>query len=408
MKIASSVSIASDSRMAAEEAATEVAAALDGAAVDLAFLFISSHHTSHAEEIGEIIREKVPAEHFVGCTAEGVLGGDREYADSPGLSLWAASLPGVDVSSCRLEATDESRNALLLEAMTEMHEPATLVLMADPFSVVVEDLVEALSEQRPELVFAGGMASGSSSPTGNRVYYGKEVFERGGSAVLFRGGASVSTVVSQGCRPFGKPLVVTSCEDNMIKELGGESAWQKFVEQVEDTEDTDRERLTEGLHVGRAVDSRSASEGAGNFLVRGVLGFVKETGAMMVGDIPRAGQTIQFHLRDPASASQEMEALLQGRKDQLAHPVAGALLFTCNGRGPRMFDKPHHDASVVSKVFDGPPLAGFFAAGEVGPVGDESFLHGFTAVTVLFHSSSSKGNSGAGPQEAGGESGPPE
>jgi small ligand-binding sensory domain FIST len=194
----------------------------------------------------------------------------------------------------------------------------------------------------------------------------------------------------------------------MIKELGGESAWQKFVEQVEDTEDTDRERLTEGLHVGRAVDSRSASEGAGNFLGRGVLGFVKETGAMMVGDIPRAGQTIQFHLRDPASASQEMEALLQGRKDQLAHPVAGALLFTCNGRGPRMFDKPHHDASVVSKVFDGPPLAGFFAAGEVGPVGDKSFLHGFTAVTVLFHSSSSKGNSGAGPQEAGGESGPPE
>lgn len=403
MKIASSVSIASDSRMAAEEAATEVAAALDGAAADLVFLFISSHHTAQAEEVGEIVREKLPAKHFVGCTAEGVLGGDREYADSPGLSLWAASLPGVDVSSCRLEATDESRNALLLEAMTEMHEPATLVLVADPFSVVVEDLIEALSEKRPELVFAGGMASGSSAPTGNRVYYGDEVFERGGSAVLFRGGANISTVVSQGCRPFGKPLVVTSCEDNMIKELGGESAWQKFVEQVEHTEDSDRERLTEGLHVGRAVDSRSASEGGGNFLVRGVLGFVKENGAMMVGDMPRAGQTVQFHLRDPASASQEMRTLLDARLKQLGRPIAGALLFTCNGRGPRMFDKPHHDASVISKIFDGPPLAGFFAAGEVGPVGDKSFLHGFTAVTVLFHSSSRSDSPARGKQEAPGQ-----
>lgn len=387
MKIASSVSIASDSRMAAEEAATEVAADLGGAAADLVFLFISPHHSPHAEEVGEIVREKLPAAHFVGCTAEGVLGGDREFADSPGLSLWAASLPGVDFASCRLESAEEGQNVLLLEAMTEIREPTTMVLVADPFSIVAEDLIDELAESRPELVFAGGMASGSNQPTGNRFYYGEEVFDQGGAAVLFRGGRNISTVVSQGCRPFGKPLVVTSCEDNMIKELGGESAWQKFIEQVELTEDADRERLTEGLHVGRAVDSRSASEGAGSFLVRGVLGFVKENGAMMVSDIPRAGQTVQFHLRDPASASQEMENLLQAGCERLDGKVAGALLFTCNGRGLRMFDRPHHDAALVSRIFNGTPLAGFFAAGEIGPIGDSSFLHGFTAVTVLFHPS---------------------
>ena len=373
--------------MAAEEAATEVAAELGDAAADLVFLFVSSHHTSHAEELVEIVREKLPAEHFVGCTAEGVLGGDREYADSPGLSLWAASLPGVDVASCRLESAEEGQNGLLIEAMTEMREPTTMIFVADPFSVVAEDLIEELSESRPELVFAGGMASGSPQPTGNRFFFGDDVFDQGGVAVLIRGGRSVSTVVSQGCRPFGKPLVVTACEDNLILELGGQPAWQKFVEQVEVTEDSDRERLTEGLHVGRAVDSRRASEGSGNFLVRGVLGFVKENGAMMVGDVPRAGQTIQFHLRDPSSASQEMETLLEERVGQLNSPVAGALLFTCNGRGPRMFDRPHHDASMVSRVFNDSPLAGFFAAGEIGPIGSSSFLHGFTAVTVLFHPS---------------------
>ncbi len=158
MKIASSVSIASDSRMAAEEAATEVAADLGGVAADLVFLFISPHHIPHADEVGEIVREKLPAAHFVGCTAEGVLGGDREFADSPGLSLWAASLPGVDFASCRLESAEEGQNVLLLEAMTEMREPTTMVLVADPFSIVAEDLIDELAESRPELVFAGGMA----------------------------------------------------------------------------------------------------------------------------------------------------------------------------------------------------------------------------------------------------------
>ena len=122
--------------MAAEEAATEVAAELGDAAADLVFLFVSSHHTSHAEELAEIVREKLPAEHFVGCTAEGVLGGDREYADSPGLSLWAASLPEVDVASCRLESAEEGQNGLLIEAMTEMRDPTTMIFVADPFSVV--------------------------------------------------------------------------------------------------------------------------------------------------------------------------------------------------------------------------------------------------------------------------------
>ena len=167
--------------MAAEEAATEVAAELGDAAADLVFLFVSSHHTSHAEELVEIVREKLPAEHFVGCTAEGVLGGDREYADSPGLSLWAASLPEVDVASCRLESAEEGQNGLLIEAMTEMREPTTMILVADPFSVVAEDLIEELSESRPELVFAGGMASGSPQPTGKGCWFGLTCLTRAAS-----------------------------------------------------------------------------------------------------------------------------------------------------------------------------------------------------------------------------------
>jgi small ligand-binding sensory domain FIST len=63
---------------------------------------------------------------------------------------------------------------------------------------------------------------------------------------------------------------------------------------------------------------------------------------------------------------------------------AGALVFSCNGRGQSMFGEPDHDATLVQHELRSPPAAGFFAAGEIGPVGGRSFLHGFTATLAVF------------------------
>lgn len=62
----------------------------------------------------------------------------------------------------------------------------------------------------------------------------------------------------------------------------------------------------------------------------------------------------------------------------------GALLFTCNGRGRRLFDAGDHDAGVLDTVVDGGATAGMFCAGELGPVGGRNFLHGYTASMILF------------------------
>ena len=129
-----------------------------------------------------------------------------------------------------------------------------------------------------------------------------------------------------------------------------------------------------------AVLSLETTGTQGDFLIRNVVGIDDESGAIAIGDYVRPGQTVQFHVRDHASATADLEQLVDARG--MRQP-GGALLFSCNGRGQNMFPAPHHDADMISGKLNGVPVAGFFAAGEIGPVAGKNFLHGFTASVVL-------------------------
>jgi small ligand-binding sensory domain FIST len=133
-----------------------------------------------------------------------------------------------------------------------------------------------------------------------------------------------------------------------------------------------------GLHIGRLIDEHLDQPGPGDYLVRTVIGVDRSTGAMAVDDRVPLGSTVRFHLRDAESADRDLHALLDGRR------ADGALLFTCNGRGTRLFDEPHHDVSVLAGQVGAVPVGGFFAAGEAGPVGGRNFVHSFTASIALF------------------------
>jgi small ligand-binding sensory domain FIST len=198
----------------------------------------------------------------------------------------------------------------------------------------------------------------------------------------------LATVVSQGCRPIGRHFVVTKAERNVIYELGGKPALAQLRE-IFDTLPTSEQRLVQrALHLGRVVSEYQERFEQGDFLVRNVMGIDSNSGAVAIGDFIRPGQTVQFHIRDEAAADAELKQLLAGVRDQSAAAPAGGLLFTCNGRGTRMFSQPNHDAQAVASAFGPIPLAGFFAAGELGPVGRQNFVHGFTASVGLFFADS--------------------
>jgi small ligand-binding sensory domain FIST len=230
----------------------------------------------------------------------------------------------------------------------------------------------------------GGMSSGATEPAGIALVLGSQSVSYGAVGVLLQGGPAIRTVVSQGCRPIGRPMVITQARDNVILELGGKPALVQLQDLWQELSPKDQALVRHGLHIGRVLSEYQGDFQRGDFLVRNVIGLDRNTGAIAITDHVRTGQTIQFHVRDASTADEDLHELLQ--IDVSAHEKRpqGALLFTCNGRGTRLFDKPNHDTSVIRAEAGNIPLAGLFAQGEIGPVCGQNSLHGFTASVVLF------------------------
>ena len=254
----------------------------------------------------------------------------------------------------------------------------TLVLLADPFSFPTDRLLREIDATCPHLRVIGGLASAGNQPGQNRFVLGDEVFDDGAVGLLFPPGEAVTAVVSQGCRPIGHPYVVTRGERNLIHELAGRPVLERLQEIIEGLDGADRALAQRGLHIGIVVNEHKLDFDRGDFLVRGVLGIDRESRGLAVGDVVETGTSVQFQVRDAASADEDLSHLMSG------YAADAALLFTCNGRGRRLFGVDDHDASVVSEAIAPAPVAGMFCAGEFGPVGRRSFVHGFTASVALF------------------------
>ena len=376
MRIGAALSTDPDPATAGAEVARVAWSSLDGADASLALLVASRHHAPSAASVLDAVRRTAGPERVVGCVAETVVGGDREVEGAPAVAVWLASLP-EPAETFHMEFLDTSEGGVF--AGYRFDRPGPYLLIGDPFSFPADHLLKHMNERLPGTVVMGGMASGGMGPGETRLFLDDRVVDEGAVGVRLPG-VRIRPLVSQGCGPVGNVYTVTRAEGNVIHELGGRPPLQRLQELVETLPPEDRELLSRGLHVGRAIDEYKAELERGDFLIRGVTGVDPQSGALAVGDQIEVGETIQFHVRDSATADEDLRALLE----QEAEPAAGALLFTCNGRGSRLFSVPDHDASLVSKKLGGLPLAGFNCAGEIGPVGGKNFLHGFTASIALF------------------------
>ena len=266
-------------------------------------------------------------------------------------------------------------------------EVRSLLFFADPFTTPIVQLLDACSRVFPNAPVIGGMASGIKAEGETRLAASNEaIYTSGLVGVSFAGDIEIDCVVSQGCRPIGETFEITRAHKNVIEELDGKQPLAAIEQMVEKLPLHDRQLIaTGGLQIGRVIDAGKGNFGRGDFLIRSLVGVRRESGAILVGDMVRAGETLQFHVRDAKTAAEEMRLLLEGETllASTDSPV-GALLITCNGRGTRLFDMPNHDVTLARQVLGPIPIAGFFAAGELGPVNQKNFIHGHTAVLALF------------------------
>jgi small ligand-binding sensory domain FIST len=388
---ASSLSGHVDPVMAAEQVCEDVSQVLLEGPPDLCVLFVSGDHVRKMGVIAETIRSMLEPGLLVGVSGEGVIGQSSVIDRNAGVSLFAAHLPGTTLHPFtyqqlpHAEDTNPGSLAAMAEALHAGPDLRGVLFFADPFSVPAASAVAAMSAIPPvvegmrECPIIGGMASASIAPGNNLLVLGDEVLRSGGVGVSIRGNVALDTIVSQGCRPIGQPLVVTAGRHNVLRELGGKRALDAVRETVESLPEEERQLVTNGVFIGRVVNEYKDRFGRGDFLIRGLMGVDTESGVVMVGDSIRVGQTVQLHVSDAQTAAEDLELLLAAQ--QLRHPASGGLLFTCNDR------IKHDDAKIVRDALgtsERPlPLAGFFAAGEIGPIGDRSYIHGHTACLTL-------------------------
>ena len=362
----------------------ELSGRLPGPA-DLTMAFFSSHHAEAADEIGPLWRTRCA----VGtCWARRAKRSwearERSRTDRAGGMDRAHARRRTGAVSSRLSAGRRGHVRWLAQELgADWPAGSALLLMADPFTFPADVLLERLGEDQPGKPVLGGMASGATRPGENRLLLGPTVHRAGAVALRLSGGVRVRSVVSQGCRPIGKPMVITKAQQNVVLELGGRPALEQLRELYETLPDQERRLLETGLQLGRVINEYQSDFTRGDFLIRNVLGWDSEAGAIAIGDFCRVGQTVQFHVRDAGAADDDLRELLATAKSDGA-AAAGRLLFTCNGRGTRLFSQPDHDAGSIHDALGEIPLAGFFAHGEIGPIGGQNFLHGFTAALALF------------------------
>jgi len=371
---------------ALSEVSREVTKQLGGGIPDLAVVFFSPHHLPAIESISEEIRKLTGAKQIIGCSGESIVGNGEEIEGRPAISLWAAVLPGVELEtfSVHWETTpDGPVSSGLPEARIGGETSArAIIFMGDGFSTAIESLLEYTTEEFPGVPLLGGMASGGRGPGENGLILNSQVHREGGVGVVLRGGGRIDYVISQGCRPIGETYVVTKAEDNVIYEIAGKPALPAFGELYAELSGDDQALARQGLHVGIAIDEYKADFQPGDFLIANVMGVDQNSGAIAITSPIRSGQTIQFHLRDAQAADEELVHLLQKRSERTEY--SAALLFSCNGRGTRLFPVKNHDAKAIRNLIGEIPVAGFFAQGELGPVGSRNYIHGYTASVVLF------------------------
>jgi small ligand-binding sensory domain FIST len=385
IRIGAALSRGHDIRAAAIDAAQEAGVALAHERADIAVVFACGDHLAAPEALLEGVHESLRPRALVGCGASGVLAAGAEVESGTAVAVWAAALEDGGVHAFHassLAAADAEAGTVVLAGVPDVREASGVIAIPDPYTFETDALLVALREYGGAVPVIGGHASARTDDGGAALFLDEAVLDEGVVGLVFEG-ISMRPCVSQGASPLGPELTVTSAEGRLIHELAGKPALEKLREVFEHLNDRERGLVAKGMLLGIVIDSGKPEYEQGDFLVRGVVSADPERGSIAIGERVHAGQVVRLHACDATSADRDLS---EGLAALGTSDPAGALCFTCTGRGRSMFGVPDHDAAMLARVLGDAPMAGFFAAGEIGPVHGASFQHSFSASVAVFAS----------------------
>ena len=390
MKWASAISEQTSLEHAVEECASVIRSQFADDTPHLAVVFISPDYQPDFDRVPELVRQSFDSVVVLGCSGGGIIGNGQEVEQRPAVSITAASLPGVEIVEFHLDgdqlpdldaAPQKWEEALKVSPETSPQ----FVMLADPYSFPVQNLILGLDYAYSRSAKIGGLASGAQQQGGNALFCGDRVYRSGAVGVALHGNITVDTVVAQGCRPVGQPMRITQSKRNVLAELDGQPPMTVLKEIFQNSDDRDRELMRTSLFLGVVMDEFLDEPKQGDFLIRNVVGMDDRSGGLAIGELLKEGQLVQFHLRDAQTSTDDLIQVLERYAvDNRENQAQGALLFSCLGRGQYLYGRPNHDTEVFQDKLGSVPIGGFFCNGEIGPVSGTTFLHGYTSSFGIF------------------------
>ena len=384
MKWYSSVSEKRNIREAFEECTLNINRGADDQ-INLVLAFVGSDFADSYSLLPNMVADEFPGAVFIGCSGNGVIGNAKEIEHRPGFSLSAAVLPDVAIQSFHvmdgdLPDGDDSPHKWEELIGVKANGKPDFIILADPFSMRGQNLVKGLDYAFPGSTVIGGIASGGRQPGENALFLNQEQISEGIVGVALHGNVRIDTIVAQGCRPVGDLMRITKCDRNILEELDGQKPFEILGELYSELSEEDRNLFQNSLFLGVVMDHFEDDPSIGDFLIRNVLGADQEKGVISIGEMLQEGQIVQFHLRDSQTSSENLTEMLQSYDYNPSNEEgAGALLFSCLGRGSYLYGKPDHDTDLFIERVGDLPLTGFFCNGEIGPVGESTYIHGYTS-----------------------------
>lgn len=358
---------------------------LGGRPATFGLVFATPGYFDHAADLLELVRVHARVPVLAGCSSYGLIAAGEEHEEGEGVIVMLFALPGATVRSFLIPPGEGDGAARARAAGFDAEGVTGWLAFLEPFHTDAEAWINGWQAAFPDAPIFGGLAAGRSADPRAQIYRDGEVIEEGGVVLAFSG-VRILGAVAQGCTPVGETWTITRVEGNIVHRIGNRPAFSVLEETFTELAEELKQRSRGNFFAGLVVDEYRADHHRGDFLVRSLLGADPASGALAMGALPRAGQTLQFQLRDATAADEDLRESLGRLREEIGRSsVYGGCLCVCAGRGRALFGQADHDAALVQQIIGSTAnVAGFFCNGEFGPVGPRSFVHGHTASLLVF------------------------
>lgn len=338
-------------------------------AANLGFVYVSDRMVGHLAEIVARLKQLTGVTHWVGSSGIGICCTNQEYLDQSAMAVMLGSFPpGSFRVVPTLRTVEEVRSALAPGDGV----PYFGIVHADPENPNVPELLPEFASRMESGFVVGGITSSRSQP----LQVADEVTHGGLSGVVFSAQVGVSTRLTQGVSPLGKPHVVTECDRNVISQLDHRPALAVLREEIGELLFRDPNRMAEYVFVGLPIPGSDT----GDYVVRNLVGMDMDQQLLAISEYVQPGMALMFCRRDGASAVEDMQRMLDSMQAGLTGAPSGGLYFSCLGRGESLFGPGSAELKMISQTLGDIPIVGFFANGEIS----HDRIYGYTGVLTLF------------------------